>query len=85
MAYDSPKAAHFVAYGVDGNALAWCDHLGLECRWLAAEECRRLGVRDMRHPDEALIATALRTVNDYLDGKATVKLRTSPAEDDKDA
>ena len=85
MAYDSPKAAHFVAYGVDGNALLWWDHLGLTYRWLAAEECKRLGVLDMLHPDEALIATALRTVNDYLDGKATVKLRTSRDEDDEHA
>lgn len=83
MAYDSPKAAHFVAYGVDGNALAWCDPLGLQCRWLVAEGCKRLGVRDMQHPDAALIATALRTVNDHLDGRATVKLRTSPDEDDE--
>lgn len=52
MCYDSPKAAHFRAFGSNGPRgltaeLGWNDPVGLRLRWEAAELAKQYGCHDM--------------------------------------
>jgi hypothetical protein len=49
MAYDSPKAAHFVAYDKPsgGEELLWNDRAGLAARWQAAKAIESAGFTNL--------------------------------------
>lgn len=49
MAYDSPKAAHFIAYDKPsgGKELAWNDLAGLAARWQAAKAIEAAGFTNL--------------------------------------